>query len=203
MCLRPIYNVMIGFTASNFTLETLKIFYQQLWHTPGHRLAAEAGLMELSRALHLPGSIQSAVSYWVSELCLCTRHETVAGKWTYILLQYILWAVITEEHEIMLAASRGHSPELSPPGRDQFLIGNTCVGARWRDDITISEHIPGVGRLLWWDSPFISLKAPVSWCPLSTVKVFWARESLSASWNVIGFYGALKLRNSIDAVIWR
>ena len=36
---------------------------------------------------------------------------------------------------------------------------------------------------------------------LSTVKVFWARESLSASWNVIGFYGALKLRNSIDAVI--
>ena len=65
MCLRPIYNVMIGFTASNFTLETLKIFYQQLWHTPGHRFTAEAGLMELSRALHLPSSIQSRP--WVTQ----------------------------------------------------------------------------------------------------------------------------------------
>ena len=128
--------------------------------------------MELSRALHLPSSIQW-VTEWASELCLCTWHETVAGKWTYILLQYILCAVITglwsRAHVGSALRSEVTAPSSLLSGRDQFLIGNTCVGARWRDDITISEHIPDVPRLLWWDLPFISLKAPVSWCPLSTV----------------------------------
>ena len=161
--------------------------------------------MELSRALHLPGSIQW-VTEWATELCLCTWHETVAGKWSYILLQYILCAVITEERRSRAhvgSALRSQPRALSSLAGISFWLEILVFGARWRDDITISEHIPGVPRLLWWDSPFISLKALVSWCSLSMVKVLWGRESLSASWNVIGFYGALKLRNSIDAVIWR
>ena len=59
----------------------------------------------------------------------------------------------------------GSGSEVTAPssllsGWDQFLIGNACVGMRWRDDITISEHIPCVPRLLWSDWQFISLKAP-------------------------------------------
>lgn len=112
----------------------------------------------------------------VSELCLCTRHETVQWQENEaIFAAFYLCPVITEEHEFMLAAALRSQPRALFSGWDQFLIGNACVGMRWRDDITISEHIPCVPRLLWSDSQFISLKAP-----LSMVRVLWGRERVWA-----------------------
>ena len=181
MCLCPIYNVMIGFTASNFTLETLKIFYQQLWHTPGHRLAAEAGLMELSRALHLPSSIQSRElpSQWVMSLHT-TRNS--GGKMNlYFAAIYFVSGDHWGARDHVGSQQRSQPRALSSGPGSVFDWKYLCRGemTRWHNNLWTHS--------LWWDSPFISLKAPVSWCPLSTVKVFWARESLSASWNVIGF----------------
>ena len=177
MCLYPIYNVIIGFTALDLTPETLKIFNRQLWHTPGHRLAAEAGLMELSRALHLPGSIQW-VTEWVSELCLCTRHDTVAaGKWTYILLQYILWA---EPWSLRSTSLGWQQSEVTAPssllsGRDQYLIGNTWDEmTRWHNNLW--AQAPLMRRAIYLSQG--ARVAVLTWSKCSEAERVWARRGM-------------------------
>ena len=160
--------------------------------------------MELSRALHLPSSIQSRelLTLWVMSLHT-TRNS--GGKMNlYFAAIYFVSGDHWGARDHVGSQQRSQPRALSSGPGSVFDWKYLCRGemTRWHNNLWTHSRrgAPPLMRFAIYLSQGARVMVSTA---LSTVKVFWARESLSASWNVIGFYGALKLRNSIDAVIWR